>query len=158
MLQLDAVKLDKLDRRILQALQRDGRIQNATLAQQVGLSPSSCLRRVRQLEDAGVISRYVAVLDGSKVGAGLTLFARVWLKAQDADTTNHFIQAVRDMPQVVECHVMAGECDMLLRIVTTDLASYRQFHAHELTRIASVQSVKTEVPMETAKLTHALPL
>jgi len=59
---------------------------------------------------------------------------------------------------VVECHVMAGECDMLLRIVTTDLASYRQFHAHELTRIASVQSVKTEVPMETAKLTHALPL
>src|SRR5574343_1655346 len=152
------MELDAIDRHILQALQRDGRLQNVELAREVGLSPSSCLRRVRLLEEAGVISRYVAVLDGSKVGAGLTLFARVWLKAQDADTTNHFIQAVRDMPQVVECPVMAGECDMLLRIVTTDLASYRQFHAHELTRIASVQSVKTEVPMETAKLTHALPL
>ncbi|MDC7709262.1 Lrp/AsnC family transcriptional regulator [Vogesella indigofera] len=155
---MDAVKLDSIDRRILHALQRDGRLQNIELARTAGLSPSSCLRRVKLLEARGVIKRYVAVLDGAKVGAGLSLFARVWFKAQDADTTNHFIASVRDMAEVVECHIMAGECDALLRIVTQDLASYRKFHAEQLTRIASVQSVKTEVPMETVKLTHALPL
>lgn len=152
------MKLDNIDKRILRALQRDGRIQNVQLAREAGLSPSPCLRRVRLLEEAGVIKRYVAVLDGAKVGAGLSLFARVWFKAQDADTTNHFTNAIRDMPEVVECHIMAGECDALLRIVTADLASYRRFHADQLTRIESVQSVKTEVPMETVKLTHALPL
>ncbi|CAN0625479.1 transcriptional regulator, AsnC family [Burkholderia sp. lig30] len=152
------MKLDEIDKRILRALQRDGRLQNVELAREVGLSPSPCLRRVRLLEEAGVISRYVAVLDGSKIGASLSLFARVWFKAQDAETTNGFIEAIKAMPQVVECHVMAGECDALLRIVTEDLASYRRFHADHLTRIPGVQSVKTEVPMETVKLTHALPL
>ncbi|CAN0624728.1 Lrp/AsnC family transcriptional regulator, leucine-responsive regulatory protein [Burkholderia multivorans] len=152
------MKLDEIDKRILRALQRDGRLQNVELAREVGLSPSPCLRRVRLLEEAGVISRYVAVLDGSKIGASLSLFARVWFKAQDAETTNGFIEAIKAMPQVVECHVMAGECDALLRIVTQDLASYRRFHADHLTRIPGVQSVKTEVPMETVKLTHALPL
>jgi len=152
------MKLDEIDKRILRALQRDGRLQNVELAREVGLSPSPCLRRVRLLEEAGVISRYVAVLDGSKIGASLSLFARVWFKAQDAETTNGFIEAIKAMPEVVECHVMAGECDALLRIVTQDLASYRRFHADHLTRIPGVQSVKTEVPMETVKLTHALPL
>ena len=152
------MKLDEIDKRILRALHRDGRLQNVELAREVGLSPSPCLRRVRLLEEAGVISRYVAVLDGSKIGASLSLFARVWFKAQDAETTNGFIEAIKAMPQVVECHVMAGECDALLRIVTEDLASYRRFHADHLTRIPGVQSVKTEVPMETVQLTHALPL
>jgi len=103
------------------------------------------------------ITLIVTVLAAS-LTVGLSLFARVWFKAQDAETTNGFIEAIKAMPQVVECHVMAGECDALLRIVTEDLASYRRFHADHLTRIPGVQSVKTEVPMETVKLTHALPL
>jgi DNA-binding Lrp family transcriptional regulator len=152
------MKLDEIDKRILRALQRDGRIQNVELAKEVGLSPSPCLRRVRLLEEAGVIDRYVAVLDGSKIGASLSLFVRVWFKAQDAETTNRFTEAIKALPEVVECHLMAGECDALLRIVTQDLASYRRFHADYLTRIGSVQSVKTEVPMETVNLTHSLPL
>lgn len=152
------MELDSIDRRILRVLQKDGRIQNVELAKAVGLSASPCLRRVKLLEEAGVIERYVALLDGAKLGVGLTLFARVWLKAQDADTINHFNAAIQDMPEIVECHLMAGECDALLRIVTSDLTSYRSFHANHLTRIDSVQSVKTEVPMETLKLTHALPL
>lgn len=152
------MELDNIDRRILRALQKDGRLQNVELAKAVGLSPSSCLRRVKLLEEAGIIKRYVALLDGPKLGVGLTLFARVWLKAQDADSINHFHAAIQEMPEIVECHLMAGECDALLRIVTTDLTAYRAFHANHLTRIDSVQSVKTEVPMETLKLTHALPV
>ncbi|MCW7547716.1 Lrp/AsnC family transcriptional regulator [Photorhabdus sp. APURE] len=152
------MKLDNIDKRILRALQRDGRLQNVELAKKVGLSPSPCLRRVRLLEEAGIIKRYVAVLDGSKIGAGLSLFARIWLKAQDAETIQSFTDAIQEMPEIVECHLMAGECDALLRIVTEDLHSYRRFHAEHLTRIDSIQSVKTEVPMETAKLTHMLPI
>ena len=89
------MKLDAIDRRILRALQRDGRMQNIELAKEVGLSPSPCLRRVRLLEEAGVIERYVAVVDGAKVGVGLTVFARVWFKTQDAAMTNQFAEAVR---------------------------------------------------------------
>ncbi|WP_336432486.1 Lrp/AsnC family transcriptional regulator [Providencia rettgeri] len=152
------LKLDAIDRRILQALQRDGKIQNIELAKEVGLSPSPCLRRVKLLEEAGVIKRYVAVLDGSKIGAGLSLFARIWFKTQDAKTINQFVEDIKLMPEVVECHLMAGECDALIRIVTQDLASYRRFHAGHLTQISSIQSIKTEVPMETVKVTYALPL
>ncbi|EKT57458.1 Lrp/AsnC family transcriptional regulator [Providencia sneebia] len=152
------IKLDRIDRHILQVLQRDGKIANNELAKEVGLSPSPCLRRVKLLEEAGVIKRYVAVLDGGKIGAGLSLFARIWFKAQDAQTVNSFVREIKEMPEVVECYLMAGECDALIRIVTEDLASYRKFHANYLTQISSVQSIKTDVPMETVKMTYALPL
>ena len=152
------IKLDAIDKHILQVLQRDGKIQNVELAKEVGLSPSPCLRRVKLLEDAGVIKHYVAVLDGTKIGAGLSLFARIWFKTQDAQTINQFVEDIQGMPEVVECHLMAGECDALIRIVTEDMASYRSFHADYLTQIRSVQSIKTEVPMETVKVTYALPL
>lgn len=153
-----SIKLDKIDKHILQVLQRDGKIQNIELAKEVGLSPSPCLRRVRLLEESGVIKRYVAVLDGDKVEAGLSLFARIWFKAQNADTIEEFVQAIKVLPEVVECHLMAGECDALIRVVTKDLATYRRFHADYLTQIPSIQSIKTEVPMETVKVSFALPL
>ncbi|AHI64071.1 Lrp/AsnC family transcriptional regulator [Burkholderia thailandensis] len=152
------MKLDAIDRRILQALQRDGRLQNVELAKEVGLSPSPCLRRVRLLEEAGVIERYVAVLNPAKVDKGLTVFARVWLKGQDADTVNRFADAVRHLPQVVECHLMAGDCDFLLRVVAADIDDYRQFQMHHLTRIKGVQSVKTEIPLQKVKLTSEVPV
>ncbi len=152
------MKLDAIDRRILNALQRDGRLQNVELAKEVGLSPSPCLRRVRLLEEAGVIERYVAVLNANKVGKGLTVFARVWLKGQDVETVDHFTEAVKRLPEVVECHLMAGDCDFLLRIVAADLDDYRQFQIKYLTRIKGVQSVKTEIPMQKIKLTSELPV
>ncbi len=152
------LKLDAIDRRILNALQRDGRLQNVDLAQQVGLSPSPCLRRVRLLEDAGVIEKYVAVLDPAKVGKALTVFARVWLKGQDAHTVDSFAEAVRQFPDVVECHLMAGDCDFLLRIVAADLDEYRRFLMEYLTRIPGVQSVKTDIPMQKIKLTSEIPM
>ncbi|CAJ2983801.1 AsnC family transcriptional regulator [Burkholderia pseudomallei] len=152
------MKLDSIDQRILRALQRDGRQQNVELAKEVGLSPSPCLRRVRLLEEAGVIERYVAVLNPAKVGRGLTVFTRVWLKEQDADTVAHFAEAVQHLPQVVECHLMAGDCDFLLRVVAADIDDYRQFQMQHLTRIRGVQSVKTEIPLQKVKLTSEVPV
>ena len=150
--------LDPIDRRILRALQRDGRMSNVELANEVGLSPSPCLRRVRLLEESGIIDRYVAVLDGAKVGLTLTVFARVWFKTQDAEITHQFAETIRNFPEVVECYLTTGECDALLRIVTADLHAYWRFQSDYLMRIPSVQSVKTDVPMETIKRSYELPL
>lgn len=152
------MKLDDLDKRILRVLQREARISNIELAKQVGLSPSPCLRRVKLLEEAGVIDRYVAILNPTQVGLGLTMFARVWLTAQDAETIDHFIHAMRKLEQVVECYIMLGESDALLRVVVADLEDYRHFQATHLTRVNGIQNVKTDVPSETVKQTYALPL
>jgi Lrp/AsnC family transcriptional regulator, leucine-responsive regulatory protein len=151
-------ELDRTDRRILDALQQDGRLQNLELAKRVGLSASACLRRVRHLEETGVIDRYVALLNPAKVGAGFIVFARVWLKGQDEDTTNHFINAVKEMPQITECHLMAGDCDFLLRVAVADLEAYRQFQIDHLNRIKGVQNVKTDIPMQKIKQSSQLPL
>jgi Lrp/AsnC family leucine-responsive transcriptional regulator len=150
--------LDAIDKRILRALQRNGRMSNVELANEVGLSPSPCLRRVRLLEESGVIDRYAAVLDGAKVGLTLTVFARVWFKTQDAEITHQFAETVRKFPEVVECYLTTGECDAIMRIVTADLHAYWRFQSDYLMRIPSVQSVKTDVPMETIKRSYELPL
>jgi Lrp/AsnC family transcriptional regulator, leucine-responsive regulatory protein len=152
------IRLDDIDRRILRALQRDGRLQNTELAQEVGLSPSPCLRRVRLLEEAGVIERYVAVLDPAMVGIGMTLFTRVWLTAQDAETIEHFMVAMTQLPQVMECYIMLGESDALLRVVVADLDDYRRFQTTHLTRGNGIQNVKTDLPSQIVKQTYALPL
>ena len=150
--------LDRTDRSILRVLQAQGRIANNELADAVGLSPSACLRRVRALEESGVIDRYVALLDPVRIGKGFTVSARVQLTRQDAETIDHFTQQVLLLPDIVECHLMVGETDFLLRIVAADLQAYRQFQIEHLTRIKGVQSVKTEIPMQKIKLTSELPL
>lgn len=150
--------MDQIDKRILQALQRNGRLQNVELAQIVGLSPSPCLRRVKQLEDDGIIEKYVALLNPQKVNLGLTVFARIWLKGQDAKTVNAFVEAIQSMDEVVECQLMAGDCDFFLRIMVADLDAYRKFQIQRLNKIASIQNVKTEIPLQKIKQTTALPL
>jgi DNA-binding Lrp family transcriptional regulator len=151
-------KLDKIDRRILKALQEDGRLQNIELAKLVGLSASPCLRRVKLLESEGFIERYVALLNPSKVGASFTVFARIWLTGQDEDTVNAFIDRIKDLQQITECHLMAGDCDFLLRVVTADLDAYRRFQIEHLGRISTVKSIKTEIPMQKIKQSSKLPL
>ncbi|WP_324726361.1 Lrp/AsnC family transcriptional regulator [Klebsiella sp. ZJOU C1] len=150
--------MDEIDRRILSELQRDGRIPNNVLADKIGLSPSPCLRRVRALEESGVINRYVAVLSPQAIGMNLTVFVRVWLNGQDEDTVNHFCREVSRLPEVIECHLMVGDCDFLLRVMTTDLPAYRAFQTQHLTRISGVRSVKTELPMQTIKQSTEIPL
>lgn len=152
------IALDAIDRRILELIQADGRMQNVELARRVGLSPSPCLRRVKLLEEAGIIRGYVGVVDAAKVGVGLTLFVRVWLTGQDAASINNFVAAVNGFPEVVECYLMAGECDALLRVLAEDLNDYYRFQADHLSQIKEVQNVKTDVPMQTVKSTHAVPI
>lgn len=152
------LNFDAIDLAILRALQRNGRLQNLQLAEAVGLSPSPCLRRVRRLEEEGAIERYVALLDHAKTGFGMTMFARVSLVAQDAETVDHFANAMRRLPQVMECYIMAGECDALLRVVAADIDAYRQFQSAHLTRANGVQTVKTDIPMQKVKLSTELPL
>ena len=150
--------MDRIDRRILQTLQQDGKLANNELAQRVGLSASPCLRRVKQLEDAGIIEKYVALVNPQKVNLGLTVFARIWLKGQDAKTVNHFIDSVREIPEIVECQLMAGDCDFFLRIVVSDLDAYRKFQIQHLNKITGIQNVKTEIPLQSIKQTTELPL
>ncbi|MBB6254539.1 DNA-binding Lrp family transcriptional regulator [Nitrospirillum iridis] len=150
--------MDAIDKRILRALQRNGRLQNVELAKEVGLSPSPCLRRVRLLEDAGVIDRYVAVIDPAKIGLRFSLFARIWLTTQDAETIDLFISAMEQLPEVVECYIMLGESDALIRVVVADLDGYRKFQSTHLTRRNGIQSVKTDVPSQTVKQSFALPI
>ena len=152
------MKLDDIDRRIIRELQSDGRIQNNELARRVGLSPSPCLRRVKLLEQAGIIARYVAVIDQAKVGLRLSMFARVWLTAQDAETIDLFIAAMRGLPEVMECYIMLGESDALLRVVVADLDDYRRFQSTHLTRKNGILNVKTDVPSEIVKQSFSLPV
>lgn len=152
------MKLDQTDRRILRALQQNGKLQNNELAEQIGLSASPCLRRVKQLEDEGMIDQYVALVNPQKVNLSLTVFARIWLKSQDEQTVNCFIDTIMNIPQIVECQLMAGDCDFFLRIVVSDLEAYRKFQINHLNKISGIQNVKTEIPLQKIKQTTALPL
>lgn len=152
------MKLDAIDRRILRALQRNGQIQNVELASEVGLSPSPCLRRVKLLEEAGIINRYVAVLDQGKVGLKRSMFARVRLTGQDSETIETFATAMEKLPEVVECYLILGDNDALMRVVVADLEDYRRFQEAHLTRKNGIRSVKTDVPSEIVKQTFALPI
>ena len=149
---------DKIDRQILAALQRNGKLTNVELAEEIGLSPSPCLRRVKLLEQAGFIDRYVALLSPKRLGYQMTVFVRVWLVGQDDDTVNRFIEAVRQLDEVMECYLMAGDCDFILRVIAHDLEGYRRFQSQNLARIEGVRSLKTEIPMEKVKVTWELPI
>jgi DNA-binding Lrp family transcriptional regulator len=152
------MKLDAIDRRILGVLQREGRITNNDLAERVGLSPSPCLSRVRALEATGIIKGYAALLDPVQLGLGTSVFVRVWLTGQDDETVQRFTDSILDLPHVIECHMMAGDCDFLLRVVASDLDAYRRFQAEKLARIVGVQSLKTDIPLQRVKVTAALPM
>jgi Lrp/AsnC family transcriptional regulator, leucine-responsive regulatory protein len=152
------IKLDAIDRRILTELQRDARLQNTELAQRVGLSPSPCLRRVRILEESGVIACYVALLAPAAVDLKMTIFVRVTLDRQDKQTVEHFAKVIQSVPEVLECHLMAGSYDYLLRVVARDLDDYQRFQMEHLTRIKGVRNVETEIPLKRIKQTTEMPL
>lgn len=105
-----------------------------------------------------MIERYAAIVNPAKVGMGMTVFARVWLTGQDEDQVERFVAAVSELAQIVECHLMAGDCDFLLRIIAPDLEGVRRFQAEHLARIAGVRSIKTDIPMQRVKLAADLPL
>ena len=150
--------LDALDRDILRHLQADGRLTNVELAKRVRLSPSPCLRRVKSLEDRGYIRGYTALLDRARVGRALHVVVMVSLTSQRQDTLEAFEAAVRDLDDVLECHLVAGESDYLLTVAAADLDSYQRFFTKRLGELPGVASLRTLISMKTVKSTTALPV
>ncbi|HLY57443.1 MAG TPA: Lrp/AsnC family transcriptional regulator [Stellaceae bacterium] len=150
--------LDAIDRQILLELQRNGRASIQELAEAVGLTPSPCLRRVRMLEEAGVIRGYVALVDAEAVGLPVNVFASVRLERQREEELERFNQAIARWPEVVECYLMTGPRDYLLRIVVPDLPSYETFLKAKLTRLDGVRSIESSFSLGQVKHTNVLPI
>ena len=150
--------LDAIDRKLLGVLQQDGRKSIAELAEQVGLSPSPCLRRVRMLEEAGIIARYVAVLDQQSVGLPVSVFVSIKLESQREEALDRFAKAIARWPEVLECYLMTGPRDYLLRVVVADLAAYERFLKQKLTRLSGIGSIESSFALEQVKYTNVLPL
>lgn len=151
-------QLDRIDYRILEILQTNARISNADLAQAVGLSPSPCLRRVRSLENDGVISQYAALVKADSIGLPVNVFATVTLDRQVEQNLEQFEESVAKRPEVMECYLMTGEYDYLLRIVVPDLASYERFLMDHLTRIDGVAGIKSSFAIRQVQYNTALPM
>jgi Lrp/AsnC family leucine-responsive transcriptional regulator len=150
--------LDALDRKILGLLQEDGRMSLADLAAKVGLTPSPCLRRVRMLERAGVIARYVAVLDQQAVGLPVSVFVSVKLERQREQALDRFAKTIARWPEVLECYLMTGPRDYWLRVVVPDLAAYERFLKQKLTRLEGVASIESSFALAQVKYTNVLPV
>ena len=148
---------DLLDLKILDTLQADGRMTNQELADTVGLSPSPCLRRVRQMEAAGVIARDVALVDPEAVGLSVTAFVRVRLDQQDDRHLAAFEAAVADFPEVMECYLMTGEADYQLRVLVGSLGAFEDFLRRRLTRVQGVANVTTSFALRPVIYKTALP-
>jgi len=150
--------LDAIDLKILAALQDDARIANTDLAEAVGLSPAPCLRRVRALEQAGVIRRHVSLVDPRAVGLPVSVFVNVSLERQIESALNRFESSVRNRPEVMECYLMTGDADYLLRVVCADLDAYERFVIEHLTKIPGVSSIRSSFALKQVKYSTALPV
>lgn len=150
--------MDEIDRKILRILQVDASVQNQDLAARVGLSPSPCLRRVKALEAAGVIRRYVAILDGKAVGAGFVAFVEVRLEKQSEAYSNRFESAVLARSEVIDCAFVTGDFDYLLKVAVADLDEFHRFLTQVLTRIDGVANTRTIIPVKRIKETTAVKI
>jgi Lrp/AsnC family leucine-responsive transcriptional regulator len=149
---------DRIDRAILRTLQADGRTPNVALARQVNLSESACLRRVRQLEESGVIAGYVMLVDQARVGYPSDVFVQISLQRQQAEDLERFERAVRGVDEIMECYLMTGEADYLLRVVAADAADFERLHTQVLTRLPGVARVHSSFALRKVVKRTALPL
>ncbi|WP_239804558.1 Lrp/AsnC family transcriptional regulator [Croceicoccus hydrothermalis] len=149
---------DEIDRRLLAELQEEGRITNVELAQRVGLTAPPCLRRVRALEERGAIRGYHADLDPAALGFTITVFAMVSLKSQAEESLRAFEDQMADLPEVRECHMLNGEIDFIVKIVSRDLQSFQEFLTSKLTPTPNVGSVKTSLVIRSSKVKPGVPL
>ena len=152
------VELDRLDVKLLDTLQVNGRQSNVELSATVPLSPSQCQRRLRRLEDAGVVRRYVALLDRAALGLGVMAFVNVTLEHYGEDAMEAFARAIASSDEILECWAATGESDYVMRVVATDLASFSSFLLHRLLALPMVASVKSSILLEGLKESTALPL
>jgi DNA-binding Lrp family transcriptional regulator len=152
------MELDLIDWKILRLLQADARIPNVDLARQVGLSPSPCLSRVRALEQSGYISGYVSLLDPLSVGLKVSVFIQVTLEKQIKPALETFERAIRERPEVMECYLMTGDADYLLRVVVPDLQAVEHFILNFLSRVPGVGNIRSSFALKQVKYQTALPL
>ncbi|MGE5514122.1 MAG: Lrp/AsnC family transcriptional regulator [Bacteroidota bacterium] len=150
--------LDAIDRRLLAILQENGRLTATELAERVGLTTSPCLRRLRLLEEAGVIRGYTALLDQSQVGLPVSVFVSIKLERQKEDALRRFEDAVKDCPEVLECYLMTGPRDYLLRVVASDLQDYERFVKETLTRIDGIANIESSFALGQVKHSNVLPI
>lgn len=150
--------LAEIDRRILHELQRNGRLTNAELAQRIGSSASPCWRHVRAMEESGVIARYVALVDPGAIGLLVTVFASISLDKSDRDIAGAFEREVVTWPEVMECHLLSGEADYLLRVVVADLPAYEGFLMERLARIGGVSAIRSSFALRQVQYRTELPL
>ncbi|GAB4351336.1 MAG: Lrp/AsnC family transcriptional regulator [Gammaproteobacteria bacterium] len=141
--------LDRIDREILNRLQANGRMTNAELAERVNLSPSACLRRIRALEKAGVIERYAALVNLAAIGKPNTVFVEISLNNQSEEALATFEQRAAECPDILECHLMAGDFDYLLRLAITDTRDYERVHKTQLSRLPHVARIKSSFALRT---------
>lgn len=151
-------ELDAADRRILEALQSEGRLSNVDLAARVGLSPSPCLARVRALERDGVIGGYVALVRPETLGLGISVFIQITLERQVEHALDSFESRMQTYPQVMECYLMTGDSDYLLRVVVGDLTELQQFIVNQLSKIPEVANIRSSFALKQVKYKTALPL
>ena len=149
---------DSIDRKILALLQNDGRMSVASIADEIGLSASPCLRRIKMMEEAGVISRYVAVLNQREVGLPVSVFVSIKLESQKEMALDKFGKAIARWPEVLECYLMTGPRDYLLRVVVADLAAYEMFLKEKLTKLDGIASIESSFALSQVKYTNVLPL
>lgn len=152
------MELDKLDRELLRLLQSDGRLTNAELAQRIGLSPSACFRRLQRLEHEGVIAGYAALIDGDAIGRPMTAFIEVTLDSQGSAVLDAFERAVAACPDVLECHLMSGDFDYLLRVAVADLRDYERVHRHQVAAFPHVARIRTAFAMRAVVPRRGYPL
>lgn len=152
------MELDRVDRSILDVLQADGRITNADLATRVGLSPSACHRRVRQLESDGVIERYAALVSRDAVDRSVSVFVEVSLESQREDVLDAFEHEIRAVPDVMSCHLMAGDADYLIHVSCRDVADYEAIHREHIAVLPGVTRLRSSFAIRTVTDTTALPL
>lgn len=152
------MSLDSIDRRLLTALQKQGRISNADLAETVNLSASACHRRVQRLEAEGYISGYVALLDARKMGVAATVFVEITLSTQADEVLEAFEKAVARIPDVLECHLTAGAADYILKIVAENTDDFARIHRQYLTRLPGVAKMQSSFALRTVFKTTALPV
>ncbi|MBX2836763.1 MAG: Lrp/AsnC family transcriptional regulator [Gammaproteobacteria bacterium] len=150
--------LDQLDRKILVALQKNARLTNVELAERVGLSPSPCLSRVKALAKAGVITRHVTLLNPEMLGLSLNVFIQISLEQQSEAMLAKFEKAMIALPEVMECYLMTGDSDYLIRVTVSDVNALREFILNHLSRIKAVSNIRSSLALKQVKYETALPL
>lgn len=152
------VKLDKIDRKILDILQSNAKITNANLAQEIGLSPAPTLERVKKLENAGIINSYHAKLDNEKVGLGVNTFVTVSLKGHNKDNIDKFIKSINNIDEIIECHHVTGSGDFILKIISKDIPAYQKLMLEKVSNIDVVDNMQSMVILSTFKDSKVMPI